>query len=323
MELYPLKFEPIFHYRIWGGNKLKSILNKNTSFDNIGESWEISGVKDNVSIVKSGPLKGLSLKDLLLSFKHQLVGNKIYNKFGNDFPILIKFIDAQSPLSIQVHPNDQLAKKYHNSFGKNEMWYVMQAEENSKLLIGFNKKTSKEEYLSHLNNDSLTEIINSEYVIEGDVFNIPTGRVHAIGAGVLLAEIQQTSDVTYRIYDYNRIDNFTGKKRKLHNDLALEAIDFEFKTSYKEKYINDKNYSIELVNTPNFITNKILLSKDITRDYSNFDSFIIYICVKGNLKVHYKNKDYNLYEGETLLIPATIKLLSLKSENAELLEVYL
>jgi len=323
MELYPLKFEPIFHYRIWGGNKLRSILNKNASLNNVGESWEISGVEGNVSIVKNGNLKGLSLKDLLQSFKHELVGKKVYDKFGSDFPILIKFIDAQSPLSIQVHPNDELARRYHNSFGKNEMWYVMQAEENSKLLIGFNKRTCKEEYLHHLTNDSLTEIINSEMVIEGDVFNIPTGRVHAIGAGVLLAEIQQTSDVTYRIYDYNRIDNFTGKKRELHNNLAIKAIDFEFKTSYKENYINEKNSSVELVKTPHFITNKLVLNKDIVKDYSNFDSFVIYICVKGNLKIHHKNKDYNLYEGETLLIPAYIKRLSLKSENAELLEVYL
>ncbi|MGB2684092.1 MAG: type I phosphomannose isomerase catalytic subunit [Olleya sp.] len=217
MKLYPLTFNPVFSYRIWGGNKLKSVLNKSYSQDNIGESWEISDVEDNQTIVNNGNLKGNTLKDLIKTFKGNFLGHKVYQTFGNNFPLLIKFIDAKTPLSIQVHPSNQLAKKRHNSFGKNEMWYVMQAENEAELIVGFNQKISKEDYVNHLKNNTLKDILNIETVTSGDTFYIPTGRVHAIGAGVLLAEIQQTSNITYRIYDYDRVDKKNRtKKRATH-----------------------------------------------------------------------------------------------------------
>ena len=214
MKLYPLKFNPVYSYRVWGGEKLKTVLNKNYTQDSIGESWEISDVDENETLVSDGDLKGYSLKMLIQEFKGAFVGNRIYKQFGNDFPLLIKFIDAKTPLSIQVHPSNELAKERHNSFGKNEMWYVMEVEKNAELIVGFNKTVSKEAYVSHLESTKLDELLNIEKVQKGDTFYIPTGRVHAIGAGVLLAEIQQTSNITYRIYDYDRVDSKTGEKRE-------------------------------------------------------------------------------------------------------------
>jgi mannose-6-phosphate isomerase len=323
MKLYPLKFNPIFNYRIWGGEKLKTVLNKEYNHNNIGESWEISDVEDNETLVNEGDLKGKSLKELIKLFKHQLVGKKVYEAFGNDFPLLIKFIDAKTPLSIQVHPSNELAKERHNSFGKNEMWYVMQAEKDAELIVGFNKKTTKENYQEHLKKSTLIDILNIEKVEKGSVFYIPTGRVHAIGAGVLLAEIQQTSNITYRIYDYDRTDAQTGKKRELHTNLAMDAIDFDNHKNYQTNYSLDDNLSNKLVHCPYFKTNIIKITNNFNKDYSNIDSFIIYICVEGNISLETENKQYYLDYGKTMLIPASISLLKLKSLNAKILEVYL
>lgn len=236
MKLYPLRFNPVYSYRIWGGDKLKTVLNKNYQEESIGESWEVSDIKDNETKVAEGSLEGQTLKQLIKKFKGDFVGNSVYKSFGNNFPLLIKFIDAKTPLSIQVHPSNKLAKQRHNSFGKNEMWYVLQAQENAELIVGFSKKIEKESYQAHLKDSTLTEILNIEKVDKGDTFYIPTGRVHAIGAGVLLAEIQQTSNITYRIYDYDRVDAKTGEKRELHTELAMDAIDYN---AYKdtEQYI--------------------------------------------------------------------------------------
>ncbi|MEJ2112711.1 MAG: class I mannose-6-phosphate isomerase, partial [Flavobacteriaceae bacterium] len=236
MELYPLKFTPISKYRIWGGNKLNTVLNKGFDGENIGESWELSDVEGNETLVSNGKLKGKTLKELTAHFKHEFLGKSVYNAFGLDFPLLIKFIDAKTPLSVQVHPHDHIAKERHNSFGKNEMWYVMYAETSAEIIVGFNKALDKKSYSKYLKNNKILEVLNIEKTKEGDAFNIPTGRVHAIGAGVLLAEIQQTSDITYRIFDYNRIDKATGKERELHNDLALDVLDFEVHESYTSSY---------------------------------------------------------------------------------------
>ena len=322
MELYPLKFNPVYSYRIWGGDKLKTVLNKDYTQDSIGESWEISDVENNETLVSEGPLKGKSLKELITEFKGELVGDNVYKTFGNDFPLLIKFIDAKTPLSIQVHPSNELAKERHNSFGKNEMWYVMEAEEDAELIIGFNKTTNKDNYQKHLNNSALRNILNIEKVDKGDTFYIPTGRVHAIGAGVLLAEIQQTSDITYRIYDYDRIDKTTGKKRELHTDLALNAIDFNFYEDYRSRYSKEINSENELVNSPYFKTNFLHIKGEMFRDLKQLDSFVIYICVEGILQMSYKNQNISLKKGETILIPATIETLELCSNNSKLLEVH-
>lgn len=322
MELYPLKFQPVYSYRIWGGDKLKTVLNKNYEEKNIGESWEISDVKDNETGVAEGFLKGQTLKQLIKEFKGDFVGNRVYAMFGEDFPLLIKFIDAKTPLSIQVHPGNDLAKERHNSFGKNEMWYVMQAEKDAELIVGFNRKVTKENYSDHLNNATLSEILNIEKVEKGDSFYIPTGRVHAIGAGVLLAEIQQTSNITYRIYDYDRVDAKTGEKRDLHTDLALDAIDFEFYDDYKTDYESKVNISNKLVHAPYFKTNFMKVSGEIKKDYANLDSFVIYMGVSGSAEVTVNNQAYTINAGETLLLPASINHLKINAVQADLLEIY-
>lgn len=323
MELYPLKFNPVYSYRIWGGNKLRTVLNKDYNQENIGESWEVSDVEHNETRVSEGQLKGKSLKDLINQFKGDFVGDNVYETFGINFPLLIKFIDAKTPLSIQVHPSNELAKERHNSFGKNEMWYVLQAEENAELIVGFSGTVEKENYIEHLNKSTLSEILNIEKVSSGDTFYIPTGRVHAIGAGVLLAEIQQTSNITYRIYDYDRIDSKTGEKRELHTSLAIDAIDFDYYENYRTDYAKKINTSNKLVHSPYFKTNIIHVSKAMEMDYSKTDSFVIYMCVEGKLEVEFDNKNYSLQMGETLVIPAVIKELTLIGAKAKLLEIYM
>lgn len=325
MQLYPLKFTPISKYRIWGGDKLKTSLNKNFTENNIGESWEISDVDGDPSIVANGPLQGKSLRELSVQFTSQLLGNKVYEQFGVQFPLLIKFIDAKTPLSIQVHPHDEIAKTRHDSFGKNEMWYILDADENAEIIVGFNKNLNKEQYTAYLENDQVLDVLNSTTTTAGDAFYIPTGRVHAIGAGVLLAEIQQTSDITYRIYDYNRVDKTTGKERELHTDLALDVLDFKLHDSYKTDYKLVENTPNELINSPYFKTAILNLTDSLTRDYTVNDSFTIIICVEGGLSVQANGASYSLLKGETMLIPASVSLLTLvpESTNAKIIEVHI
>jgi len=320
---YPITFQPILKERIWGGEKLTTVFKKGSKQAGIGESWELSDVDGDVSIVSNGSLQGKSLKELIQTYKGSLVGNKVYETFGDSFPILIKFIDAKMPLSIQVHPNNELAKERHNSFGKNEMWYIMEAEDDAELIVGFNQELGQKEYLKKLNEGQILEVLNAEKISKGDTFYIPTGRVHAIGAGVLLAEIQQTSDVTYRIYDYNRVDAKTGKERELHTDLALDAIDYQLLDSYKTAYTIQENESSELVYSPYFKTNILQLKGSLTKDYSGLDSFVIYMCVEGHAEIIYGEEVYTLNHGQTVLLPASIDTVQLVSENARLLEVYL
>ncbi len=323
MKLYPLKFNPISKYRIWGGDKLNTELNKNFNAENIGESWEISDVEGDETKIANGNLIGKTLKELINEFKGDFVGKAVYEKFGNEFPLLIKFIDAKTPLSIQVHPSDEIAKLRHNSFGKNEMWYVMQADENAELIVGFDSTLDRDSYQEYLKANKVLEVMHHEKVQNGDTFYIPTGRVHAIGAGVLLAEIQQTSDVTYRIYDYDRVDKQTGAKRDLHNDLALDVIDFEVQDNYKTDYVKELNTSNKLVHSPYFKTNYLKVFGSLSKDYTAIDSFIIYICVKGLINIVENGVTYTLKNGETLLIPASIKNVELIAEDeSEVLEVY-
>lgn len=319
----PLTFDPILKERIWGGDKLTTVFKKGSEKTGIGESWELSDVDGDISIVSNGPLKGKSLKDLIQTYKGQLVGEKVYRAFGNNFPILIKYIDAKTPLSIQVHPSNELAKKRHNSFGKNEMWYIMEAEENAELIVGFNKELTQESYKRKLDEGKILEVLNTVEISKGDTFYIPTGRVHAIGAGVVLAEIQQTSDITYRIYDYKRVDVNTGKERELHTALALDAIDYKLYDTYKTAYTLKENESSELVYSPYFKTNIIQLKGTMNKDYSSLDSFVIYMCVEGNAEIKCKEALYQLNLGQTMLLPATIEMVELISNNAKLLEVFL
>lgn len=319
---YPIKFRPILHEKIWGGSKLKDLLNKETDKEDVGESWEISGVKGNISTVANGPLKGRALTDLVSEYKSDLVGKKIYNEFGNEFPLLIKFIDAKEDLSVQLHPNDKLAVERHDSFGKTEMWYVMQAEPGAKLIVGFNKKMTQEEYVASLESGKITDILNFESVKEGDGFFINEGKIHAIGAGVMLAEIQQTSDITYRVYDWDRVDS-EGNSRELHTDLALEALSYEFIDDFKMRYKRKVNEPSNIASCNYFTTNYLSVSGKLKRDLDWLDSFKIYICVKGKgiIKINNNKEDFRV--GETVFVPACNKFVELVADSAELLEVYI
>ena len=319
----PLKFIPILKEKIWGGEKLNKLLKKKSDKNNIGESWEISDVENEMSIVANGKLKGKSIQNIIEQYKGKLVGEKVYQNFGSKFPLLIKFIDAKEALSIQLHPNDKLAKKRHNSFGKTEMWYVMQADKNANLIVGFKEEVNSETYKKHLQEKTLLKILNSELVEKGDVFFIPTGRVHAIGAGVLLAEIQQTSDITYRIYDWDRKDD-EGNYRELHTENALEALDFEVKSSYKTSYKVGVNKKSTIVKCPFFTTNIIIVDGEININHTNKDSFIIYMCVSGNVIFANNNFELELNYGETILIPNSLNHFEIKSnKKSELLEVFI
>ena len=322
--LYPLKFESICLEKIWGGNRLKTLLNKKYDTKNCGESWEISGVEGNISIVANGFLKGNDLSELIEIYMGDLVGDKVYEKFGNEFPLLIKFIDAQDDLSIQVHPNDELSKERHNAFGKTEMWYVLDAAKGSLINSGFNQPVDKEKYLEYLENGELIDLLKYDEAKVGDVFFIPAGRVHAIGKGSMVAEIQQTSDVTYRIFDYNRKDD-KGNERELHTELALDAIDFSYLDDYKTVYKTELNKSVEIVKCEYFTTNIIELNQPVEKDYSLLDSFVIYINIDGDFKIETEEGTLEVAKGETILVPASLEFIKLNpaSDKVRLLEVYI
>ena len=319
--LYPLKFQPILKDKIWGGQKLQQILNKPTSSTEAGESWEISDVEGDTSVVSNGTMTGTSLKSLMELHTTDLLGHKNFQQFGTKFPLLIKFIDAKSDLSVQLHPNDALAKARHNSFGKTEMWYVVQADPDSNLIVGFNQPMTKELYLKHLEAKTLESILNFDTVEAGDTYFIEVGRIHAIGAGVLLAEIQQTSDVTYRVYDWDRVDS-KGNHRELHNDIALEAFDFDMPDNYIVNYSRDAQTSTELVSCPYFTTNVLEVKTSLLVE-NNHDSFMIYMCVEGSAIVKIEGHQTEFSKGETVLIPAGIKSFSISANHAKLLEVYI
>ena len=316
-----LKFQPIFQYRIWGGEKLKTVLHKNYTETKIGESWEISGVPGNETLVGEGIHIGESLKSLTKSFGANFVGEKCFDQYGNEFPILIKFIDAAKPLSVQVHPDDALAKERHDSLGKNEMWFIMDSEKGADLIVGFNKKMDKGSYQKSIADGALMSDLNSLPVEKGELYYLPAGRVHAIGQGVMLAEIQQTSDVTYRVYDYDRVDAITGKKRELHVEESIDAIDFREVEEYRTVYPKDSNQSNLMIDTPYFKTNYIKASKELQLSYTENESFRIYICTEGKAVLKIENQEVEIKKGETILMAANEKSLTiLPSSNVELLE---
>jgi len=323
-KLYPLKFKPIFKDKIWGGDKIKTVLGKDFSpLPNCGEVWVLSGVEGNQTIVENGFLAGNELNELIEIFMDDLVGDKVFTQFGNEFPVLIKFIDAKDWLSIQVHPDDELAKKRKIGSGKTEMWYIMDSEKNSELISGFNKNLDKEKYLEIFQSKKLKEILNYERAKKGDIFFMPSGRVHALGPGILLAEIQQTSDTTYRIYDWDRVDE-KGNSRELHTEEALDAFDFNHYDSYRTEYKKEKNKTVEAVECPYFKTNIIDLTCDLEKNYIELDSFVIYVCVEGSLNVGYVDGSVLMKEGDAVLIPAEISNINLfPNPVGKLLEVYI
>lgn len=319
MKLYPLQFQPILKDRIWGGTKLKTYLNKPISSEITGESWEISTVENDVSKVANGVLKDKSLNEVINEFPEQLLGTKVYQQFGKQFPLLFKYLDAREDLSIQVHPNDALAKKRHNSFGKTEMWFVMQADADARLIVGFKEKSSPEEYLKSLENKTLLSILDSKKVEKGDVFFLETGTVHAIGAGTVIAEIQQTSDITYRLYDFDRVDA-QGNTRELHVDLALEAINYDVVDAEK-KYSKLTNIPNTVVDCNYFTTNFIPLDGAISVS-KNGQSFTVYMCVEGSFTLTYQGEVYHYKVGDTVLLPAEIMEFEIKGK-ASVLEIYI
>ena len=323
LSLYPLKFKTIYKDKIWGGQKIKTYLHKDFgNLPNCGETWEISGVKSDVSVVANGELEGESLAELLEKYQDKLVGKKVYDHFGNIFPLLVKFIDANDDLSIQVHPNDELAKRRHNSFGKTEMWYVIEADRGSTLISGFNQQVNEQVYVDKLNSGHIMDILNREDVSAGDVFFLPAGRVHTIGKGLLIAEIQQTSDITYRIYDFDRVDD-KGHKRELHTEEALAAIDYNFYPEYKTEYQPEKNETVKLVKCPYFTTNILDFTEDVSKDYSTLDSFVIHVCVEGEYVIEADSKQYPVKMGECILLPKTIDAVELKTTKGfKILESY-
>lgn len=320
IPLYPLKFEPILQEKIWGGNKLNAYFDKKGK-GNIGESWELSGVDGFVSVVENGSLKGNDLNRLIETFGAKLMGEKVIGSYGNTFPLLFKFIDAREDLSVQLHPNDTLAKERHDSFGKTEMWYILDAEKDARLLMGFNRSMDKETYLRYLSERKIPEILHSEPVSFGDSFFIAPGTVHAIGAGVMLAEIQQTSDITYRIYDWDRM-GLDGKERDLHTELALKAIDFN-NPDTRLKYEKTDNTPNLICRSAYFETNQLKLTKKHRRDLSDIDSFVVYMCVEGQASFSFNDNLVAVKKGETILIPAFADVLDINTQSATLLEVYI
>lgn len=323
MKLYPLKFQPILKPMIWGGSEIAPFKNIKTEHDNIGESWEISGVEGNVSVVAEGDLAGKTLNDILREAKEALVGKKVYEKFGDTFPLLIKFIDAKSDLSIQVHPDDVMGMARHNSFGKTEMWYVVNSTPDAFLYTGFERELTPDKYEETVDDNTFTDYLKKFEVKPGDVFFLPAGRVHAIGSGCFVAEIQQTSNVTYRIYDYDRTD-VDGNKRELHTELAKDAIDFTVSDNYKTDYTSEVNSPVELVTCEYFTTNLLDIDVAMSRNYSNRDSFTIYICMEGHCTLtDDKGNSIIINKGESALIPADTKsAIITPSVATKLLETY-
>jgi mannose-6-phosphate isomerase len=317
MKFYPITFCPIIKERIWGGRKLHTFLNKKIEIDNAGESWEISTVSDDVSIANGGFFVGKNLNEIIELYPEEILGKNVLDIYGLEFPLLFKFLDARQDLSIQLHPNDELAKRRHNSFGKTEMWYVMQADKDARIVVGFKEKSNKEEYLKHLKNNSLVTILNEIKVEKGDVFLLETGTVHAIGAGIIIAEIQQTSDVTYRIYDWDRVDA-NGNSRELHTKLALEAINYETVNSLVNypKVLNENNSVIE---NAYFATNIIPLEGTYSWKKSK-EAFTVLMCTEGAFTVTMDGVVFKYKKGDTVLIPAIIKELLLNG-NATVLEI--
>lgn len=315
--MYPLKFKNIFKTVVWGGEKIAPFKGVETDQKNIGESWELSGVKGHESVVANGPLAGRTITSLTEEYKGKLVGEKVYAANGTEFPLLVKFIDARDDLSIQVHPDDKLAGERHNgSKGKTEMWYVVEADEKAHLMSGLSKEITPEEYAAKVADNTITEVLHDYDVKAGDVFFLPAGRIHSIGRGCFIAEIQQTSDITYRIYDFGRL-GLDGKPRELHTELSKAAIDYTVLPDYKTAYEEKRNQENEIVSCNYFTTSVYDLDKEVTKEMKGLDSFMIVICVGGNGKLSdSEGNTIELRQGETVLVPASTEAFTLVPEGS-------
>ena len=322
--MYPFIFEPILKKIIWGGSDICKFKGITPIRDGIGESWELSHVEGDYSVVANGEMAGKTIDDLVVCYGKELMGEKAVQTYGAKFPLLYKFIDARDNLSIQVHPNDKLAKERHNEFGKTEMWYVIKAAPGAALYSGFSQQIDADEYVRRIHDGTFMDVLKRYEVKPGDVFFLPAGRVHAIDAGCFIAEIQQTSDLTYRIYDYDRKDA-NGHTRELHTNLAKDAIDYTLLPDYQTHYTPEKDKDVELVKCPYFTTNLLDLDEMIMRDLRPIDSFVVYICMEGSAKLRDdKKNELEVHQGQTVLIPAVTRELTITpTPEARFLESYL
>jgi mannose-6-phosphate isomerase len=322
--IYPLRFKPIYKKLIWGGEKLREEYGKTDAPEKTGESWEISCVEDNISVVANGFLEGNTIEEVIEVYMGDVVGDWIFERFGTFFPILTKFIHSNDYLSIQVHPGDDYAMEHHGENGKTEMWYILESEKDARLIVGFNREMNRQEFLERLQEGTLVETMNFEPVEKGDVLFMPTGRVHALGPGIVLAEIQQTSDMTYRIYDWDRKDA-NGKGRELHIDHALDVMDFTRHENYKTGYTPVLNATTTLADCPYFTTRYMKFDQPVDKDFNLIDSFVIYMCMEGRVDLYYPGGGAEtLRKGDTILVPAALKELFLvPQETTTLLEIFM
>lgn len=325
--LYPIKFIPRLKERLWGGHELLSHVKqgKGVKIDpskSYGECWDLSAIKGDESVVANGFLKRNTIEEIVEVYMGSLVGEKIYDRYGLTFPLLIKSLECHDTLSVQVHPDDALAAERHDSYGKTEMWYIAGCQEGATIYLGFKEGITREEYLAAVNEDRLPEVMNRVEVQRDDVFFIPAGMIHALGSGVDVIEIQQTSDITYRIYDWNRTDA-EGHPRELHTALAVDAIDFDLRADECHKHYTPKaNQAVAMVDCPYFTTNSIALDGEKEFDYSSLDSFVLYICAEGEAEVTIGENTEHITPYELVMIPAEADVVSLRGK-ATLLEVYI
>ena len=307
MKMYPLLFEPNLHPVVWGGSRLRPYKGLEANEEPIGESWEVSAVPSSTSIISNGAWAGRNLVSVVSEHAEAILGKSVNQQYGGRLPLLVKFIDAKKDLSIQVHPNDEMAMREHGKMGKSEMWYVIKADEGSHLYAGFKQEITPEEYQKRVADGTITEVLADHKVKAGDVFYLPAGRVHAICGGILLAEVQQSSDVTYRIYDYNR-PGMDGKPRELHTELAAKALDYHVEANYRTEYVESSNKAIQIIDTPYFDVRVIEISKPFHRDMMKYDSFVISMCMEGDclIRVRSTNDEITLRQGYCTLIPAAI-----------------
>lgn len=307
MQLYPLLFEPNLHEVVWGGNQLRLYKGLRPSDESIGESWEVSTVPTSTSIISNGMYAGKDLISVIKEHPEAILGKKVNEKYNGKLPLLVKFIDAKRDLSIQVHPNDEMAQREHGKMGKSEMWYVIKADEGAHLYAGFKQEITPYEYQKRVEDGTITDVLADHQVKAGDVFYLPAGRVHAICGGILLAEVQQSSDVTYRIYDYNR-PGMDGKPRELHTELAVKALDYHVIDNYRTEYTESSNKAVQIIDSPYFSVRVLEISKPFHRDLKKYDSFIITMCIEGDCKIRVRStgEEYLLKQGNSTLIPAAI-----------------
>ena len=304
---YPLLFKPNLHRLVWGGGRLLKYKGLEGSDESIGESWEISAIPSSVSIIANGEWQGQDLNSILDKYPDAILGKKVNEKYKGKLPLLVKLIDAKQDLSIQVHPNDEYAQHKHGKSGKSELWYVINADEGSQLYTGLKHTVSKEELKRRVEDGTIIEVLAAHKVKAGDVFYIPSGRIHSICGGILLAEVQQSSDITYRLFDYNR-KGLDGKPRELHIDMGLDAIDYKVEDNYRTLYKDCNNKAVQVVKTPYFSIRVMELTKSFHRNLLKYDSFVISLCIEGDCMIHVRStgEDYILREGNSTLIPAII-----------------